>query len=133
MALLTWYDSFSVGIEKIDDQHKKFFELVNDVYSAMETNKGSAAIDQILKELQDYVVYHFNTEESWMETCNYPEIEDHRRIHREAVMEVNKLILQYQQVKKEILFDLLKFLSDWIRRHILEIDRKYIPYLQKDA
>jgi hemerythrin len=130
MALLTWYDSFSVGIEKIDDQHKKFFDLINKAYSAMENSNGTETIGGVLNELREYVVYHFETEESWMEACSYPDIEIHKQEHRYAVKRAVELLMQYEEIKKDVIFDLLKFLGDWIINHILESDIDYIPYVK---
>ncbi len=40
MALMTWNDSFSVGIKTIDDQHIVLVETLNDLHAAM--MKGQA-------------------------------------------------------------------------------------------
>jgi len=40
MALMTFGQSYSVGVQSIDSQHKVLFEIVNELYAAM--MKGQA-------------------------------------------------------------------------------------------
>jgi hemerythrin len=84
----------------------------------------------VLKELQQYVVYHFKAEESLMKMYNYPNMNAHKQEHEGAIKRVNKLVLDYERGLQTVDIELLKFLSDWIQNHILQIDRKYIPYVR---
>ena len=87
-------------------------------------------VGSVLKELQQYVVYHFKTEESLMKMYNYPDLNKHTLEHEGAIQKVNKLVLDYERDLQTVDIELLKFLSDWIQNHILQVDRKYIPYFQ---
>lgn len=130
MPLVEWDDAFSVGINKIDEQHKRFFSLINMLYDAVQEGKGDELIDSVLKGLQQYMIYHFKTEESWMKMHNYPDLNSHKQEHQEAIQKVNKFILEYERGQRTVTIELMKFLSDWLQNHILQSDRKYIPYLQ---
>jgi hemerythrin len=92
--------------------------------------KGEVVVGSVLKELQQYVIFHFKSEESWMEMYNYPDMNKHILAHEEAIQKVNKLVLEYKLGQQTVDIELLKFLSDWIQNHILQVDRKYIPYFR---
>jgi hemerythrin len=130
MPLIEWNSTFSVGIQKIDEQHKKFFSLINVLYDAIMQGKSEVVVGPVLKELQQYVIFHFKSEESWMVMYNYPDINTHKLEHQEGAQKVNKFVLEYERGEQTVDIELLKFLSDWLQNHILQTDRKYIPYFQ---
>ena len=130
MPLIEWNDAFSVGIQKIDEQHKKFFSITNLLFDSMRGAQDREVIGSVLKELQQYVVYHFKAEESLMKMYNYPNMNAHKQEHDGAIHIVNKLVLDYERGIQTVDIELLKFLSDWIQSHILQVDRKYIPYVR---
>jgi hemerythrin len=92
--------------------------------------KGEEAVGSVLKELQQYVIFHFKSEESWMEMYNYPDMNKHKLEHQEAIQKVNKFVLEYERGQQTVDIELLKFLSDWLQNHILQADRNYIPYFR---
>jgi len=130
MPIIEWNNAFSVDIQKIDEQHKKFFSLVNMLYDAIMQGKGEEVVGSVLKELQQYVIFHFKSEETWMKMYNYPDMNKHKLEHEEGAKKVNELVLEYERGNKTVDIELLKFLSDWLQHHILEVDRKYISYFQ---
>ncbi len=130
LSLIEWNDAFSVGIQKIDEQHKKFFSITNLLFDSMRGAQDREVIGSVLKELQQYVVYHFKAEESLMKMYNYPNMNAHKQEHDGAIHIVNKLVLDYERGIHTVDIELLKFLSDWIQSHILQVDRKYIPYVR---
>ena len=130
MPLIEWNDAFSVGIQKIDEQHKKFFSITNLLFDSMRGAQDRDVVGSVLKELQQYVVYHFKAEESLMKMYNYPNMNAHKQEHDGAIHIVNKLVLDYERGIHTVDIELLKFLSDWIQSHILQVDRKYIPYVR---
>jgi|WetSurMetagenome_2_1015567.scaffolds.fasta_scaffold564129_1 hemerythrin len=130
MPIIEWSEKFSVGIQKIDEQHKKFFSIINMLFDAIMQGKGEVVVASTLKELQEYVKYHFKSEESWMEIYRYPDMNNHKLEHQEGIKEVNKFVLEYERGQQTVDIELLKFLSAWLQNHILQVDRKYIPYFQ---
>ena len=76
--------AFSVDIQKIDEQHKKFISLINVLHDAMLQGKTEEVVGPVLKELQQYVIFHFKSEESWMELYHYPDMNMHKFEHEEG-------------------------------------------------
>jgi hemerythrin-like metal-binding protein len=130
LPLIEWNIAFSVGVQKLDEQHKKFFSITNSLFDAMQGAQDQEVVGSVLKELKQYVEYHFKAEESLMKMYNYPDIYSHKQEHEDALHKVNKFILDYERGIQTVDIELLKFLSDWIQSHILQVDRKYIPYVQ---
>ena len=63
MALVTWDQSYSVSVKKLDEQHQKLFSLLNTLHEAMRQGKGQAVVEDTLGELALYIVTHFRAEE----------------------------------------------------------------------
>jgi len=63
MALVTWDQSYSVSVKKLDEQHQKLFSLLNILHEAMRQGKGQAVVEDTLRELATYTVTHFRAEE----------------------------------------------------------------------
>ncbi len=127
--IFKWKDNFSVGIEEIDKQHKRLFEIGGEIYNLATLKDGQDHYDEImalLKGLKDYTVYHFGFEESLMEKHNYDKIEEHKKQH---AMFVEKLVdLETQEIdsrQKKVILDVLDFVVNWISSHILGSDFKY--------
>jgi hemerythrin len=112
MPIIEWNNAFSVEIQKIDEQHMKFFSIINLLYDAVLQGKGGEVVGSVLKELQQYVIFHFKSEESWMKMYNYPDLNNHKLEHQEAIQKVNKLVLEYERGQQTVDIELLKFLSD---------------------
>ena len=130
MPIIEWDNAFSVDVQKIDEQHKKFFSIINMLYDAIMQGKGEVVVGPVLKELQQYVIFHFKSEETWMELYRYPDMIKHKLEHDAGAKKVSKLVLEYERGQQTVDIELLKFLSDWLQNHILQVDRKYIPYFQ---
>ena len=61
MSLIKWNDSFSVNVVKIDQEHKKLFEMVNELTDAMKAGHGKDVLGNILDRLISYTAFHFQT------------------------------------------------------------------------
>jgi hemerythrin-like metal-binding protein len=77
MSYLAWKESYSVGINQIDEQHKVLFQMLNKLYDAMKEGKGKAVLVNLLSELFEYTKYHFKTEEDIITKYNYSKVKEH--------------------------------------------------------
>lgn len=131
MAFLNWTEKMSVGIESIDDQHKKLISQINAVVdNILVPGKADKSFDQIMDELILYTKKHFAFEEDLFATHNYAETADHlnhhERLRSGLVSHVDKFRRgQLDQAQ------LLEFLKDWLIKHIMETDMKYSVYLKE--
>ncbi|NOH16187.1 bacteriohemerythrin [Clostridium cochlearium] len=127
--MFNWKEEFSCNVKSIDTQHKRLFELANELYDLLSLKDDYDRYDDILNtlsELQRYTVYHFSYEEDLMKSVNYPNFEAHKKQHDNFVKKVTSIDKDYiDENQKEVLKDLLLFIVDWIEGHILKVDMQY--------
>jgi hemerythrin-like metal-binding protein len=127
---IEWSDEFSVGIESIDEQHKKLINMIKNLYDALANGRVSDVMDEIFSGMFDYTDQHFSYEETLFDKYDYPDAEAHKEEHAELHRQLVKLkndIYSGDHFMSEVL--LLKFLEDWLINHILKTDKKFGPYL----
>ncbi len=131
-----WEDKYSVGIEKIDNQHKQLIEIINRLYYSR-GNRPHAVLGETIQELIEYTKTHFTDEERLMRENGYPDYQAHKKRHEAFIEEVKKFHNEYQKVDDDLLedyslvTDVLFFLKTWLCGHILVIDKEYSPFLNK--
>jgi len=129
---IPWTTAMSVGDETMDHDHRILLALVNQV-SGPGTASDPIALEFVLDELLGYTALHFAREEKLMESMGYPDLEEHRTIHRQMLDEVRQLQLRLGESHADIGDDLTQFLGDWLTRHILVEDRRYASLLPRET
>jgi len=129
MPRLIWDDSFSINNDEIDEQHKQWIAIINDLYDAMDSHEGisKSVIIQSLMAVDHYTRFHFADEEAFMRSVDYPEYEAHKKLH-EALL---KVVEQYMDdIKRDhvIIDDVMNVLTKWFPNHILKEDMKLSNY-----
>lgn len=130
--LMEWSSDYSVGDFDLDQQHQKLFKLVNRFNEAMQLGQGHALLDRVLTELVDYTVKHFSAEEKAMEQAGYPELEQHKETHRKLVQKVSEMVQRFQSGETRLTVEIMNFLEQWLKQHILGVDKQYGPYLHPE-
>jgi hemerythrin len=129
MNFMEWQADYSVNIAKIDKQHKNLVDLINRLHAAILSGKAEEALTHILTDLVYYTIYHFETEEGLFDEYDYPESESHKQEHRDLIQKVSALQSRHTEGEKVITQEVMKFLHDWLRGHILGTDKAYVPFL----
>ena len=124
-ALFPWRDDYSVGIPEIDNQHKVLLRLINDLHAAMIQGNGNAVMAPILDELVGYAGKHFAHEERMLTTRRYSGFIAHQTEHRRLTQEVKELHDKFRTGNLRITLEVMQFLKDWLKNHILGWDRRY--------
>jgi len=83
--VLEWKDEYSVNVKEIDEQHKVFLKILNNLYVAINNYSIDKELTKILEELVDYTKLHFSTEEKYFEQFNYSHTEEHKEEHKELI------------------------------------------------
>jgi hemerythrin len=89
---IPWDDAYSIGIERIDTQHKHLFYLVNQLYVLEDNGDIKEQMRQILYEFNSYTLTHFKDEEIYMASIGYPELEHHKELHKNIIESLAKII-----------------------------------------
>ncbi len=131
--MIEWEDKFSVGISMIDEEHKKLIGILNKVIYAKEHKVNPEELKEILREMTDYTLKHFTTEEAYMKAFNYPEYQDHKEEHRVFSTEI--IAYTYKVIKgdHQIVNEIIEYLKQWLINHIQVTDRQYIDCFKKNG
>ena len=119
---------YHTGIDFIDEEHAKLFEIANRAYDLLTnqfvTDKYDAIV-AVLEELRDYTKYHFNHEEEYMKSINYPKRFSQLHQHTQFINKLDSYNLKEIDVnQQEGLLEILDFLALWLQSHIKGMDKK---------
>jgi hemerythrin len=127
-----WRDSYSVGIQVIDEQHKHLLKLTNTLYRACSQGDGDVIEDRFKTTVQsavDYVGVHFGTEEKLMDRYSYPDAAAHKNEHKKFVQKVLENVKDFESGKLYAANAFVRFLRDWILEHIAHVDKQFGSYI----
>lgn len=136
LTLVRFDPSMSVGDEELDAQHVRFFELLNefgstlsDPYHPITDPAERVAVLGLVGKLHDYALFHFGAEEVRMRDCAFPGYEDQKKAHNEFIKAVLAFERDLESERPLAAVKIRDFIHDWYRRHILDEDKKYAPFL----
>ena len=113
------------GIETIDEEHRRLFQLINESIELLKENGASKVIvKNLLKELREYAGTHFAHEEAYMEQIKDLELPRQRKEHAQFVVKVDsyKIADLTEEESGQAAQELLSFMAKWLYRHILSSD-----------
>ncbi|MBL4899083.1 MAG: bacteriohemerythrin [Colwellia sp.] len=132
MKKLIWNEGMSVGIDAIDEDHKKIIDILAKLTSAEHGETSEQSINAIFTELEHYVTLHFAREEALLEQACYAEITAHKASHQNFIEQLPKLKKEW--LTKDCLAcseKITTFLYQWIVKHILVEDLDYVSSVCK--
>ena len=125
----TWDDKFNTDVEVVDTQHHKLVDLINRLGAISARQTSTAELGDILTELANYTVYHFDTEEKLMKhyeidaAHQYTHIEAHQHFTAQVTVAA-KLLLGSTDLSSQLVTPLLRYLTNWLVQHILGLDKR---------
>lgn len=123
MSLLIWGPMFEVGVHEIDSQHRKLFDLANQLAEAIIEGKGLEPIGKVLSELVKYTQTHLVAEEQLMSNNHYPASAEHKARHQELTCKVSEYKRAFAAGDVDIADKLLHFFTRWLSNHIMHVDK----------
>jgi hemerythrin-like metal-binding protein len=129
MSLFQWSETYSVGYPDIDSQHKRLFQLAEQLHAAMTAGKGKQCVSTTLANLIAYTKRHFADEEILMQSHRYPFYQQHKAEHQALTEKVVQFQQSFEAGRATVTMELLNFLSNWLTHHIGAVDKKVGAYL----
>ncbi len=130
MPILTWTEEYSVGVERIDTEHKKLLDMVNKAYDSAELGEDDqATLAALIADMIDYASYHFETEANLMKEHGFPESSQHILAHGDFTA---RAVVSGNMPSQEWALDpitLFRFLADWFTNHVLKTDKELGQFL----
>lgn len=125
---------YYTGVKSIDEQHAKLFEIANRAYDLLTNQFKTDKYDDIaavLHELRDYTQYHFEHEEEYMKSINYPKRFSQMHQHAQFIEKLDSYDLDdIDENQQAGLLEILDFLASWLQGHIKGMDKR-IPVVEK--
>ena len=126
-------DKHKVNISIIDEDYKKFINIINKAVVAKQQSNSSEKVKDVLKEMTMYALSHFSTEEAYMIEFNYPEYQHHKEEHHVFTIRTIAYLDRAINGDYRIAGEILGYLQQWLARHIQVTDRKYIECFSKNG
>lgn len=126
---MKWNTSFAIGIEVIDNQHKKIFEHLLAIENSVAKRDPRHILHFFVGQLAEYMKFHLAVEEALLEIIRYPERAQHCDSHVLLLEKIDELEDQLQ--KKASGESLVSFFEIWFVRHVLSDDREYAAYVKE--
>jgi hemerythrin-like metal-binding protein len=123
--IFPWNRNFETGIKEIDEQHWVLVDILNRLARDCAANPETFHSSRVLEELLSYAAYHFRSEERiWNEHLGEAEmVRNHHDSHQMFFVRI-QMLRNSDADKRELLRELLEFLTHWLAFHILESDRR---------
>ncbi|MFH2037324.1 MAG: bacteriohemerythrin [Candidatus Zixiibacteriota bacterium] len=118
MTIIEWSDEYLIHVDKIDKQHHRLFELLNNLENCGDVDSCAKKMAETIKGMVEYAHYHFAEEEKVMQLFNYPEIEKHKTSHKKLINQIKAFLIRLKKGKGVQSNELRQFLVDWLTNHI---------------
>ncbi len=125
--IFNFEEEFKLGINQVDEEHIRLVNILNLVHSLLKQEKRAEARQVFKETLSAYVGEHFDNEEKFMESFNYPDLEQHKKIHenfKNTFLEMQPAIESDDDTFRKALSDTFT----WILTHIGKTDKRYAKY-----
>ena len=132
---ITWNESMSTGVTRLDIQHKQLIQKFNEFTEILEQpTLAREAAGEVLDFLQFYATWHFSQEEDCMSQYKCPVAGANKRAHQEFVAMFTKFYNDWQDstLNVEAVKETHTKLFDWIMNHIVKVDTRLRPCIKPE-
>jgi hemerythrin-like metal-binding protein len=129
-ARRTWDESFSVGVEELDGQHRDLFRILGRLGEAVEEGGAAEVAVERLEDLAKECACHFATEEGYLERLGFPGAVQQRVQHRLFAARLARLRDRARSGQEALSEPVLDELTSWLLGHIVGLDREYAEFFR---
>jgi len=130
MTDLEWHDLYLIGVDFIDDDHKRLLSIMQHVRDSIlqeDFKRCSTLLEELLVEANE----HFTREEEFLTEANYPEVIEHHEYHQGLIEQASTVKsicdgIEEKHDLKECFDAMVQFLID----DILGGDIKFKSFLE---
>ena len=131
MKDIAWSRVLSVGVDEIDEDHRKLVNIFNILNHSVTAKESPDYLAAVLEELINCTIWHFSHEERLMLKHRYAEAEDHKAEHRDLINSAQALQRDILQGNEAVGDAQIEFLERWLTEHILTADMRLGSYLSQ--
>ncbi|MBB6480538.1 bacteriohemerythrin [Spirochaeta isovalerica] len=132
---IDWSDLLSVGIDKMDSEHKELFVRINSLLKALISRSGDYNIAELVGFINEYIDFHFRDEEKMLESVNFPHLDAHKKLHKIYEDEFDQIEkkLRSGAFDASLLIEIQDKVVNWLLDHIAKVDKKYGEYIAENG
>lgn len=123
MSYMKWTNDLELGIEVIDNQHRRIVEYINDLHLAID-KQSRVEVGEVLEQLVEYTMSHFAFEEDLLEQSGYPFQHAHKKVHELFNRKIEDFQYRFD-LGEDVSRHLLTTLRAWLINHIKRDDSDY--------
>ena len=136
MEKFVWTDEYNLNIHIIDEQHKHFFEIVNQIYDLIKDKTVTKTdIIKIVNDLINYGYYHLSTEEKYFNQYLYSDRMSHMKQHEMFRKQTADYVAHLEKSDVDLVklsLEIDNFAKNWLSHHILVNDRQYVSFFKQN-
>jgi hemerythrin-like metal-binding protein len=122
-----WSEEFVLGLEEIDEQHRKIAEVLNRLLSNYQSISKNPESDNTNQEpltvgmnlLYGELERHFHNEEKLMQEVDYPDYQDHALEHLMLLAEMKNYCERFANHAEDLDLSTLNSFKTWLITHML--------------
>lgn len=127
MQRFQWQDRFSIGVDIVDQAHRRLFSIVQKIMELyVEKHESKFACVEGIKYFKAYALKHFAEEEAYMREIGYPGYLVHKKIHdrmRRETLPALERELYATDFSTEAVQHFIGVCIGWLTGHIMTEDR----------
>ena len=124
-TLFEWDESFLIGIEELDHEHKVLMDDIKTLHEELTRHDQKSEIEKCLGDIYARMQAHFALEEHVMKEHEYEYFDEHKREHDDLLDSFTEYMLQFlndADVAASITVE--GPLKHWVLNHIITSDKK---------
>ncbi|MDR1840065.1 MAG: bacteriohemerythrin [Treponema sp.] len=129
--IVVWDDKYATGVETLDNQHHQLVDLTNQLYIACLA--GDDVLNTVFKDamsrMVEYVRFHFSAELKLLKAIDYPDYDNHKKMHNDLIKEILLAAKDFDEGMKFVPNNFVRTLKDWVFGHIAVYDKLYRAYV----
>jgi len=129
---IRWNEALSVGVDEIDEEHRKFIGRVNDLNKAIIECRDKATVERLLDLMLMEAAHHFWHEQRLLTQWNYPDRAAHAAKHARLTAQFDRVMKEFEQADVSFTWALKGLhIKQLLVEHLLHEDMKYRDFLRK--
>ena len=130
-------EDLTLGIRELDEQHRTLFTVLDrilavsrDPYRQLDDDGTNAVLD-IMTDLKDAALQHFDQEETLMGQRDYPGLDDQQEAHERFLVDLVRIEADLMNGTAVPPVRLHADLADQLAAHVRVMDRELVQFLNK--
>lgn len=129
----SFIELYKLNIETLDSQHFEglsiLYEMKKHINDGETSEQYHKNMPELISRIYQYARFHLPFEEKFLESIDYPYLEEHKNQHKILYSRITGFFDDYSRNGLISDEDLLQFVELWLKDHIKDHDKKFADYI----